>query len=48
MIRQGDVLVVACEELPKDVSRVAVRAVTQGVIVCVLVDAMFIVLYLVT
>ena len=23
MIRQGDVLVVACEELPKDVSRVA-------------------------
>ena len=32
----------------EDVSRVAVRAVTQGVIVCVLVDAMFIVLYLVT
>ena len=31
-----------------DVSRVAVRAVTQGVIVCVLVDALFIVLYLVT
>jgi phospholipid/cholesterol/gamma-HCH transport system permease protein len=32
----------------EDVSRVAVRAVTQGVIVCVLVDAVFIVLYLVT
>jgi phospholipid/cholesterol/gamma-HCH transport system permease protein len=32
----------------EDVSRVAVRAVTQGVIVCVLVDALFIVLYLVT
>jgi phospholipid/cholesterol/gamma-HCH transport system permease protein len=31
-----------------DVSRVAVRAVTQGVIVCVLIDAVFIVLYLVT
>ena len=29
-----------------DVSRVAVRAVTQGVIVCVLIDALFIVLYL--
>ena len=32
----------------EDVSRVAVRAVTQGVIVCVLIDALFIVLYLVT
>ena len=32
----------------EDVSRVAVRAVTQGVMVCVLVDAVFIVLYLVT
>ena len=31
-----------------DVSRVAVRAVTQGVIVCVLIDVLFIVLYLVT
>jgi phospholipid/cholesterol/gamma-HCH transport system permease protein len=31
----------------EDVSRVTVRAVTQGVIVCVLVDAVFIVLYLV-
>jgi len=31
-----------------DVSRVAVRAVTQGVVVCVLVDVVFIVLYLVT
>jgi phospholipid/cholesterol/gamma-HCH transport system permease protein len=31
-----------------DVSRVTVRAVTHGVIVCVLVDAVFIVLYLVT
>jgi len=31
-----------------DVSRVAVRAVTQGVIVCVLIDALFILLYLVT
>jgi phospholipid/cholesterol/gamma-HCH transport system permease protein len=30
-----------------DVSRVAVRAVTQGVVVCVLIDALFIVLYLV-
>jgi phospholipid/cholesterol/gamma-HCH transport system permease protein len=30
----------------EDVSRVAVRAVSQGVIVCVLVDAVFIVLYL--
>jgi phospholipid/cholesterol/gamma-HCH transport system permease protein len=32
----------------EDVSRVAVRAVTQGVIACVLIDAVFIVLYLVT
>jgi phospholipid/cholesterol/gamma-HCH transport system permease protein len=32
----------------EDVSRVTVRAVTQGVVVCVLVDAVFIVLYLVT
>ena len=32
----------------EDVSRVAVRAVSQGVIVCALVDAIFIVLYLVT
>ena len=31
-----------------DVSRVAVRAVTHGVIACVLVDAVFIVLYLVS
>jgi phospholipid/cholesterol/gamma-HCH transport system permease protein len=31
-----------------DVSRVAVHAVTQGVIVCVMIDALFIVLYLVT
>ena len=30
----------------EDVSRVAVRAVTQGVIVCVLIDALFIILYL--
>ena len=30
----------------EDVSRVAVRAVTQGVIVCVMIDALFIVLYL--
>ena len=30
-----------------DVSRVTVRAVTQGVIVCVLIDALFILLYLV-
>jgi phospholipid/cholesterol/gamma-HCH transport system permease protein len=29
-----------------DVSRVAVRAVTQGVIICVLIDALFILLYL--
>jgi len=32
----------------EDVSRVAVRAVTQGVVVCVMIDAIFIVLYLVT
>ena len=32
----------------EEVSRVAVRAVTQGVVVCVLVDAVFIVLYLLT
>lgn len=32
----------------EDVSRVAVKAVTQGVVVCVMVDAIFIVLYLVT
>ncbi|MGD0744580.1 MAG: ABC transporter permease [Verrucomicrobiota bacterium] len=32
----------------EDVSRVAVRAVTQGVIVCLLIDALFIVLYLLT
>jgi phospholipid/cholesterol/gamma-HCH transport system permease protein len=31
----------------EDVSRVAVRAVTQGIILCVLIDAVFIVLYLV-
>ena len=31
----------------EDVSRVAVRAVTQGVMLCVLIDALFIVLYLV-
>lgn len=31
----------------EEVSRVAVRAVTQGIIVCVLIDAIFIVLYLV-
>ncbi len=31
----------------EDVSRVAVRAVTQGIIACVLIDAMFIVVYLV-
>ncbi|HEX4348848.1 MAG TPA: ABC transporter permease, partial [Verrucomicrobiae bacterium] len=29
----------------EDVSRVAVRAVTQGIILCVLIDAVFIVLY---
>jgi len=32
----------------EDVSRVAVRAVSQGVIVCVLIDALFIGLYLLT
>jgi phospholipid/cholesterol/gamma-HCH transport system permease protein len=32
----------------EDVSGVAVRAVTQGVMVCVLIDAVFIVLYLLT
>ena len=32
----------------EDVSSVAVRAVTQGVVVCVMIDAIFIVLYLVT
>lgn len=32
----------------EDVSRVAVRAVTQGVVVCMLIDALFIVLYLLT
>ena len=32
----------------EEVSRVAVRAVTQGVIVCVLIDALFILLYLLT
>jgi len=32
----------------EEVSRVAVRAVTQGVIVCVLIDVLFIVLYLLT
>jgi phospholipid/cholesterol/gamma-HCH transport system permease protein len=32
----------------EEVPRVAVRAVTQGVIVCVLIDALFIVLYLAT
>jgi phospholipid/cholesterol/gamma-HCH transport system permease protein len=31
-----------------DVSRVAVQAVTQGVVVCVLIDVIFILLYLVT
>jgi phospholipid/cholesterol/gamma-HCH transport system permease protein len=31
-----------------EVSRVAVRAVTQGIVVCVLIDALFIVLYLIT
>jgi phospholipid/cholesterol/gamma-HCH transport system permease protein len=29
----------------KDISRVAVRAVTQGIVVCVLIDAVFIVVY---
>jgi len=32
----------------EDVSRVAVRAVTQGIIACLLIDAVFIVLYLLT
>jgi phospholipid/cholesterol/gamma-HCH transport system permease protein len=32
----------------EEVSRVAVRAVTQGVIVCILIDALFILLYLLT
>ena len=32
----------------EDVSRVAVRAVTEGVVVCVLIDAVFIVLYILT
>jgi phospholipid/cholesterol/gamma-HCH transport system permease protein len=32
----------------EDVSRVAVRAITQAIVVCVLIDALFIVLYLVT
>jgi phospholipid/cholesterol/gamma-HCH transport system permease protein len=32
----------------EEVSRVAVRAVTQGVFVCVLIDALFIMLYLLT
>jgi phospholipid/cholesterol/gamma-HCH transport system permease protein len=32
----------------EEVSRVAVSAVTQGIVVCVLIDAVFIVLYLVT
>ena len=32
----------------EDVSRVAVRAVTQGIIICVLIDALFIVIYLLT
>jgi phospholipid/cholesterol/gamma-HCH transport system permease protein len=32
----------------EDVSRVAVRAVTQGIVVCVLIDMVFIVVYLVT
>ena len=32
----------------EDVSRVAVRAVTQGIIVCVLIDAVFSILYLAT
>ena len=32
----------------EEVSRVAVRAVTQGVIVCILIDMLFILLYLVT
>jgi len=32
----------------EEVSRVAVRAVTQGVVACVLIDMLFIVLYLLT
>lgn len=32
----------------EEISRVAVRAITQGIIVCVLIDALFIVLYLLT
>jgi ABC-type transporter Mla maintaining outer membrane lipid asymmetry permease subunit MlaE len=32
----------------EDVSRVAVRAVTQGVVTCVMIDALFILLYLIT
>ena len=32
----------------EDVSRVAVKAVTQGVVACVLIDAIFIVFYLLT
>jgi phospholipid/cholesterol/gamma-HCH transport system permease protein len=32
----------------EEVSRVAVRAITQGVVVCVLIDALFILLYLLT
>ncbi len=32
----------------EEVSRVAVRAVTQGIIVCVVIDALFILLYIVT
>ena len=32
----------------EEVARVAVRAITQGVVVCVLIDAVFIVLYLLT
>jgi len=32
----------------EDISRVAVRAVTQGIIACLLIDAVFIVLYLAT
>ena len=32
----------------EDVSRVAVRAVTQGIILCVTLDAFFIILYAIT
>jgi hypothetical protein len=32
----------------EEVSRVAVRAVTQGIVACVAIDAGFIVLYLIT